>query len=446
MQPAIQTRCRAVLAAGFLVLLSWLGVAMPAPARAQSAPALTEPVTAPEAISEYRLPRDKLAKSEALYRTRVAMFIASALYGIAVLFAVLELGLARRLRDLAERISPRRRVQVWIFAPLLLLAIDVLSLPLGLYGHALQVDYGLSVQGWGSWLWDWAKSHLIVALIGTFAIWGLYTLLNRSPRRWWFYGWLTSIPFALVLVFAVPIIFDPLFNEFDSLEARQPHLVEQLERVIQRGGLSIERARMFEMRASDKVTTYNAYVTGIGASKRVVVWDNTARDLTTAETMFVFGHEQGHYVLQHVWMGIGMTLAGLLVGLYLAHRLLGVVLARLGSRWGIRSAGDYASLPVLLLLFTLFSTVGQPITSALSRYLEHQADVYALEVIHGLTPHSSQAAARAFQKLGEKSLAYPRPHPFYVFWVFSHPPIHERVAFAARYRPWDQGESGRYFE
>jgi Zn-dependent protease with chaperone function len=433
------------LAAAFLVLLAWLSAGVPA-ARAQSEPAASEVATAPEVITEYRLPAAKLAKSEALYRTRVAIFIAGALYGVAVLLAVLELGLARRFRDLAQRVSPRRGVQVFVFAPLLLLCIDLLSLPLGIYGHSLQVDYGLSVQSWGSWLWDWTKSQLIIVLIGTFAVWGLYGFLNRSPRRWWFYGWLTAIPFVLALVFAVPIVFDPLFNKFDSLQAQQPRLVEQLERVIQRGGLSIDRSRMFEMRASDKVTTYNAYVTGIGASKRVVVWDNTARDLSTAETMFVFGHEQGHYVLQHVWMGIGMSLAGLLVALYLAHRLLGAVLARWGTRWGIRSPGDWASLPVLLLLFTVFSAAGQPLTAGLSRYLEHQADVYALEVIHGLTPDSSQVAARAFQKLGEKGLAYPAPHPLYVFWVFGHPPIHERVAFAARYQPWERGESGRYFK
>jgi Zn-dependent protease with chaperone function len=363
-----------------------------------------------------------------------------------VLVAVLELGLARRLRDLAERSSVRRGVQAFIFAPLLLLSIDVLSLPLGIYGHSLRLEYGLSVQDWGSWLWDRAKSQLIVAGVSTLAIWGLYEFLRRSPRRWWFHGWLAAVPFTLLLVFVVPLVFDPLFNEFDSLQAKQPQLVAQLERITERGGLSIERSRMLEMRASRKVTTYNAYVTGIGASKRVVVWDNTARELSTAETMFIFGHEQGHYVLQHVWMGIGMALVGVLVALYLTHRLLGAVLARYGGRWGIRGASDWASLPVLLLLFSVLSFLGQPISAALSRYLEHQADIYALEVTHGLTPDSTQAAASAFQKLGEKALSYPSPHPLYVFWVSSHPPIHERLAFAARYRPWQQGESGRYFK
>ena len=83
-------------------------------------------------------------------------------------------------------------------------------------------------------------------------------------------------------------------------------------------------------------------------------------------------------------------------------------------------------------------------SAAVSRYLEHQADIYGLEAIHGLVPDSSQAAAHAFQKLGEKALSYPRPHPLLVFWAYSHPPVHERLRFAATYKPWEAGQRGRY--
>ncbi len=198
------------------------------------------------------------------------------------------------------------------------------------------------------------------------------------------------------------------------------------------------------MRASEKVTTYNAYVTGIGASKRVVVWDNTARDLTIPETLFVFGHEQGHYVLNHVWISIAANLVALLLTFYVAYRLVNGVLSRWGPRWGIRSVDDYASLPVLLLLLSVFSLLTQPASAAFSRYLEHQADIYGLEAIHGLVPDSPQAAAHAFQKLGEKGLVYPYPHPLYVFWAFSHPPIADRIRFAAEYQPWNDGQATRY--
>jgi len=427
---------------GALVLC--LGLLNPLGTQTVERAAASATIAAADAIVEYRLPPDKLAKAEALYRTRVTMFAVGTVYGLAVLVAVLALRVAPRLRDLAERTSRRRLVQLIIFAPLLLISIDLLSLPLSLYGHYLRLEYGLSVQSWGSWFWDWTKAEIIGTVIATLAIWGLYAFLRRSPTRWWLYFWLTSIPVVLLLVLIQPVFIDPLFNKFDPLEAKQPQLVQQLERVTQRGGLNIERSRMFEMQASDKVTTYNAYVTGIGASKRVVVWDNTARDLSIAETMFVFGHEQGHYVLNHVWMLLTFSIVGLLLALYLAYRLIGGLLARWGGRWGIRDVSDWASLPALLLLLSVFSLAGQPILAGFSRHLEHQADIYGLEVIHGLTDDSSQAAARAFQKLGEKGLAYPNPHPLHVFWAFDHPPLSDRVKFAADYRPWERGEATRY--
>lgn len=395
-------------------------------------------------ITVYQLPPGKRAQADALYRTRMIMFVASSLSGIAVLAIVLWLRVSATFRDWAERASRYRFVQAIIFAPLLLLTVDLLGLPLILYGHDLQVRYGLSVQNWGSWFWDWTKGELIGTAIATPLVWGLYVILRRSPKRWWFYCWLASLPVVLLLVFIQPIFIDPLFETFEPLEIKQPQLLPELERVMQRGGLHIDRSRMFEMRASDKVTTYNAYVTGIGASKRVVVWDNTAKALTIPETMFVFGHEQGHYVLHHIWLSLAFGTMGLLVAFYLTHRLMAFVLARWGHRWGVQTVGDWASLPVLLLMFNLLSLCGQPVIASFSRYLEHQADIYALEVIHGLVADSPQVAAHAFQKLGEKALSHPEPSSLYVLWAFDHPPIPDRVHFAVAYRPWDNNQATQY--
>ncbi len=397
-------------------------------------------------IIEYRLPPETLAKAEALYRTNMAVFFASEIYRVAVLVLVLALGIAPRLREVAERARRNRFAQATVFVPPLLLSIAVLLLPLDVYGHYLQRSYGLSVQSWSSWFWDWVKSETLILLIATPLIWGLYAILRRSPNRWWLYCWLASIPVVLLLVLVTPIFIDPLFNSFSPLEEKQPQLLREIERVIERGELRIERARMFEMEASDKVTTYNAYVTGIGASKRVVVWDNTARDLSIPETMFVFGHEQGHYVLNHVWLSVAFAVLALLLAMCLAYRAAPTLLARFGSHWRVHDVRDWASLPLLMLLFSLILLVGRPIATAFSRHLEHQADTYGLEVTHGLTSDSPQAAAHALQKLGEKGLAYPSPNPLYVLWLFTHPPIDERVRFALEYRPWDQGQPTRYIK
>jgi Zn-dependent protease with chaperone function len=201
---------------------------------------------------------------------------------------------------------------------------------------------------------------------------------------------------------------------------------------------------MFEMEASAKVTTYNAYVTGIGTTKRVVVWDNTARDLTVPETLFVFGHEMGHYVLDHIYKGLAFFAVTSLLGFWLGRRIVLGILARWGTAWHIRGLNDLAALPVLMLALSLLTFIGEPIGNAFSRHLEHQADIYGLEVTRGLFPNNAQVAASSFQKLGEKSYDYPNPNPLLVFWSYSHPSIADRIRFCLRYDPWNTPPGPRY--
>jgi Zn-dependent protease with chaperone function len=416
-----------------------------AKSRAAEPPAPPSPAAeARPPVTGYRLPPDRLRQAEGLYRIRTVLYLAGLVYGIAVIVALLAGRVGARYRDWAEAASRRRFVQAAIVTPLLVLTLDLLALPLGAYEQRLSRSYGLSVQGWGSWWWDWAKGELIGIVLLTLLVWGLYGLLRRSPKRWWFYGWLAAIPVVVFLVFITPMVIDPMFNTFEPLAARQPSLAQALQAVARRGGLEIPPGRMFEMRASDKVTTYNAYVTGVGASKRVVVWDNTAKELPPEETMFIFGHELGHYALNHIWYGLGLAVLGLLASSYLAFRTIGGMLARWGARWGIRDLGDWASIPALLLVLQVFALAGQPVGAAFSRYIEHQADIFGLEIIHGLVPDSSQVAARAFQDLGQKGLSVPDPNPFFVFWTYSHPPTADRLRFALSYRPWDEGRPGRF--
>jgi Zn-dependent protease with chaperone function len=198
------------------------------------------------------------------------------------------------------------------------------------------------------------------------------------------------------------------------------------------------------MNAGEKTVALNAYVTGIGQSKRIVVWDTTIAKLNTPQIVFTAGHETGHYVLQHVPKGIAIAAVVFLLLFYVGYRLAGWVLARWGGSWGIRSLDDWASLPVLVLLLSILQFASNPILSGFSRYAEHQADQYGLEVTHGLTPDSGQVAAQTFQAMGEVNLADPDPNPVDVFLFFDHPRIRDRVQFCLRYDPWSQGGSGEF--
>jgi STE24 endopeptidase len=395
-------------------------------------------------VTEYSLPPDKLAKAEALYTTRTVLYLFGMVFGIAVLLVLLKLRVAPAFRDLAEHLSRNSFVQALVFVPLLMLLIAVISLPVDIYHHHISLAYGLSVQSWGSWAGDWCKAQGVSIVIGVFIVFVLFLIIRKSPRWWWFYFWLLTLPFLVLLVFVAPVILDPMFNTFELLEKTQPLLVSEIEKVTHRGGLSIPRDRMFEMKASEKVTTYNAYVTGIGATKRVVVWDNTARDLTVPETLFVFGHEMGHYVLNHIYKGLAFAAVMMLAGFWLGRRIVLAMLARWGEAWHIRDINDLAALPVLMLALSLLMLVGEPIGNAFSRHLEHQADIYGLEVTHGLFPNNSGVAASSFQKLGEKSYDYPTPNPLLVFWSYSHPTISERIRFCLQYDPWRTPEGPKY--
>jgi STE24 endopeptidase len=395
-------------------------------------------------ISEYRLEGAQMARADALYKIRVSRYLAGVAYPILLLIAMLALRVGPRFRDWTETVSRRKPVQALIFAPLLLLTLGILMLPLDLHGQYISLKYGMSVQSWGSWFWDWTKGELLTLALGILAVMALYFGIRRSSKRWWLYAWAATVPITLFLVFITPIVIDPIFNHYEPLAERQPQLVQEIGKVVKRGSLQIPQSRMFEMRASDKVTTYNAYVTGIGASKRVVVWDTTAKDLEVGETLFIFGHEMGHYVLHHIWKGFAFFAVTSIVGFWIGYQLFNFLLRRYGTKWGIREAADWASLPALILVALVLSFVSEPIGAAFSRHLENQADIYGLEVVHGIVPNSSQAAASSFQKLGEKSYSYPHPNALLVFWDYDHPTITERVKFALEYRPWDEGRATKY--
>jgi Zn-dependent protease with chaperone function len=416
------------------------------PATALPATQGTQGLTSARPTTAYTLPPDKLAKAKALYDLRGRLRILGTAWSFVVLLAILYLGVTARYRDWAEKAAKYSFLQAMIVVPLLLLTIDLLALPLSAYQHSVSLQYGLSVQGWGSWFADQGKGEAIAIVVLTLALWFLIWRIRKSPRWWWLQVWLVALPFIVLFAIITPTVIEPMFNKFEPLDKSNPQLVDAIEKVTQRGGLVIPRDRMFMMKASEKVTTLNAYVTGLGPSKRVVVYDTTIQKASTPETLFVFGHEMGHYVLNHVIIGLALGAVGLLIGLYVLYRLSPWFLRRFGQRWHIRALGDWAALPMIILIFGLLDFVATPLGSTLSRQFEHNADVYGLEVTHGINANSQEAAAHAFQVLGELSLDYPYPSKAVVFWYYDHPSIAERVRFSHEYDPWSKGEPTKYMK
>jgi Zn-dependent protease with chaperone function len=398
----------------------------------------------PQAPQTYTLSPQRARKATVYAESEHALYFLEFAYGIVVLLWLLLYRVAARIRDWAEGISGNRFVQALLFVPALLLTVAVLNLPGEVAGHSLGRTFGLSVQGWGSWAWDEAKGELLAVLVGAVLVWLLYGLIRRSPRRWWFYAWLGSLPIIVFFVFVSPLLIEPLFFRFTPLAQTNPELAAQLERVVVHAGQRIPEDRMFLMDASEKLNELNAYVTGIGASQRVVVWDTTVARMTTPEIVFVFGHELGHYVLGHIFQGIVFGAGVLFVGLWLGAQLLRWSVRRFGDGLGLRGEDDWASLPILLLVLMVLNFAFTPINNSFSRHIEHQADQYGLEVVHGILPDEPDVAAQAFQILGEVDLAEPAPSRFVEAWFYTHPTIAERMLFAHSYDPWDKGESPQF--
>jgi STE24 endopeptidase len=432
------------------VLFCLLGSAVPTILQAQNGPAdskPSEPATGSPAqskIVEYAPPPAEYARAKAYSRSTYRHFFVNAFYGLLILLVVLRWRVSAAFRNLAERVSANRGLQWIVFSPLILLTIAILDVPADIWDQSLSRAYGLSVQTWGAWTRDWVVSQVIGAIVGTLLVGILYFVIRRSPRRWWFYFWLASIPVVAAILFLQPLVVDPLFYKFTPLQSEHAALVSEMQKVVQRGGLEIPSDRMFLMNASSKTTGLNAYVTGFGASKRVVVWDNTIAKATVPETLFVFGHEMGHYVLLHIPKEISIFALILLVLLYIGYRLSNWMLSRFGTQWGVRDLQDWASLPVEIFVITLLGFIATPMFNGVSRHFEHEADRYGLEVIHGIVADPNQVAAHYFEKSGEKNLSDPDPSPFVKAWFFDHPTRPERVHFVATYDPWSNGKTPEY--
>jgi Zn-dependent protease with chaperone function len=398
----------------------------------------------------YTLPPEKLREAAALERVRMTLEVVGTVWALGQLVLILALGWAGRMRDWAVGLGRSRWVQGYGFVFVLLLAMGLMDLPLGVYGHKTALSYGLSVQGWGNWLADRAKGFGLEWMIGGLVAVAMFRAIRRSPGRWWLWVWIPAAAVVVAGVFVTPYSIDPIFNKFEPMERADPALVEQLERVVARGGLAIPPERMFVMEASAKSTELNAYVTGFGASKRVVVWDTTIAKSTPDEIAFIFAHEMGHYALGHVAMGVGLTCAALLPFFWLGDWGMRVLLARYGATWGIGvredgSQKDWGALVVLALVLSMVATVVEPVANGFSRMIEHNADVYGQEAVHGIVADPQAVGRRAFQVLGEESLDHPTPHPVFEWWFGTHPAIRFRAAFAEAYDPWGVDGRGKYF-
>ena len=421
--------------------------------RQASAQSSTAPVPVPEPSE----------KALSYYRSGIVLWVVSVVWGLLIPALFLFTGFSARIRDWARQVGQKwfsiiSRIDnlfypevisapfawigrtlyfiVGVYITIFLIINFAIDLPLSYYqGFAREHAYGLSNQTLGKWFGDEIIGLLITVVVGILFLWILYLLIKKSPRRWWLYTGLLAIPFLILSILVTPILIEPLFNKFGPMKNKE--LEAKILQLAERAG--IEGGRVYEVAKSEDTKTLNAYVTGFGATKRIVLWDTTIAKLDEDELLFVMGHEMGHYVLGHVWKTILFLSLLITVTLYAIHRTAGWPINKFHRRFGFTELSDIASLPLIILLLSAYFLIVGPIALAFSRHNEHEADRFGLEITQ-----NNRAAATAFVKLQEENLSVPRPNVLVKLWQASHPTLGERIDFANEYRPWERGEPLRY--
>lgn len=306
---------------------------------------------------------------------------------------------------------------VVFFAGLQLIA-ALLSIPLQLYSDfGLEARHGFNRQTKALWWSDWFKSTGLSLLISMAVAAGALSLVQAAPRTWWL--WVSALICAVSLLLTVlaPYLIEPLFYRMEPLDS--PALRDGIRRMTERAGVHV--GRVLKMDASRRSAHSNAYFTGLGSQKRVVLYDTLLTQMSEPQILAVLAHELGHWKKHHVLLRMVVMQLVTVLTLYLASRL--VPSAVLPELVGMSSASFAARITILCAIGSLALFPLTPLLSAWSRHDERAADRFAVD-LHG----EPRDLADALAKLGSENLSNLHPHPWYAAFYYSHPPLAERVA------------------
>jgi STE24 endopeptidase len=305
------------------------------------------------------------------------------------------------------------------------------SFPLSfLGGFVVEHRYSLSNQTVRAWLVDQLKGLGVSLVLAIPLVQGAVWVIRRYPARWWAVLSGLTIPFTIILANLAPVLLLPLFNTFVPL--RDKSLAERIKRLA--AGQGVHVSEVLQMDMSKQTKKANAFFTGVGNTKRIVLGDTLLDEFTPDEVEVVLAHELGHQVHRDLWKLIALQTPVTLITFFAAHQLFPPALRRFGKRLGLRveeGTSDVAGLPLLALLGGAASMGLMPIINGVNRrFIEHRADVYALQLTG-----KREAFISAMRKLARMNLANPKPSPLIKYLFYSHPPVQERIDYGRSYQP-----------
>lgn len=308
-----------------------------------------------------------------------------------------------------------------IYFVILMLGYGVLSAPLSYYGgFVLPHRYGLSIQTFGGWLGDKAKSGVLSLIFGAGIVAAVYWFITSFPQTWWLLGWGLVVLLSSILTTLAPIFIVPLFFKMKPLDDNELEL--RLEKLAQR---AMTRVRgIYAIELSSKGTTANAALMGLGNTKRIALSDTLLQQYSPPEIEIITAHELGHHRHGDTLKLLVIQSAILLVGFYVADLALNASVLPLG----FNGISDIAALPLLMLIFAAFSLVVIPLLNSYTRHLEMVADDYALRLTG-----NPKSFIDAMTKLTDQNLAEAQPSRWVELLIYDHPSYHRRVEHARYY-------------
>src|SRR5271169_1239195 len=356
-------------------------------------------------------------------RIRRWLGIADFIIGFVFLVVLLVTGWSGWLRDLAYRLGFQNySLAVFMYLLLLLIISKAIGIGLDYYGYRVERSYKLSTQRFRAWIWDEVKGFLVGLVLGGVVVELLYFTIRQWPQYWWLLAWALFMVLFVVLAQLAPVILFPIFYKFEPLDNEE--LRRRLVVLSEHAGTRVRG--VYRWKLSEKSKKANAALTGLGATRRIILADTLLDNYTSDEIEAVLAHELGHHVHRHILKSIFVQAAITLLGFWAANWALHYAVDR--QLFEFVQVSDFANLPLLALVATVLSFLLMPALNAYSRYNERQADRYAFESISGVEPFIS-----SMNKLAEQNLAERTPSRWVEWFFHSHPAISRRLAAA---REW----------
>jgi STE24 endopeptidase len=375
----------------------------------------------------HQLPADSVARSRSFRSELRPSTYLSMIVGFVVALILGLTPLGSRIVELCGRPFGDHWIARAILGGLVVVFLSaVVTLPLSAWSRSVSVRYGLSTQSWGGWVGDLLKGFAISAVLGAVALFGFYAVTRYAPRWWWAYGAAGAAALVVLLSFVFPVLVEPVFNKFTPMPAGQ--LRTDLMAMANRDGVPVRDVLVAD--ASRRTTALNAYVSGFGATRRIVVYDTLLREVPPAEVESVVAHELGHAKRGDVITGTVLSALGAGAAVIVVY-LLGFWTGLL-RRAGVDSIGEPRSIALLIAIVAVVGIVTGPVQNLVTRHIEARADTHALELTDDPASFVDMEA-----RLSTTNLADPDPNRIEYWFFATHPSTVERMAAGTA---WARGD------